>query len=61
LVTNVRQIKSLTDRPSAWASESPSRINVAGLRDIADGAVVGSAIVKRMIDSSSAGPSAIAN
>jgi tryptophan synthase alpha chain len=60
LATNVRQIKSLTDRPVCVGFGISKPHHVAGLRNIADGAVVGSAIVKRMIDSSSAGPSAIA-
>jgi tryptophan synthase alpha chain len=61
LATNVRQIKTLTDRPVCVGFGISKPHHVASLRNIADGAVVGSAIVKRMIDSSTAGPTAIAN
>lgn len=60
LAQNVRQIKGLTDRPVCVGFGISKPQHLAALTHIADGAVVGSAIVKRMIDSASAGPGAIA-
>jgi tryptophan synthase alpha chain len=60
LAQNVRQLKGLTDRPVCVGFGISKPQHLAALAGVADGAVVGSAIVKRMIDSSSAGPSAIA-
>ncbi len=61
LAQNVRQIKGLTDRPVCVGFGISRPQHLAALARIADGAVVGSAIVKRMIDSASAGPAAIAD
>jgi tryptophan synthase alpha chain len=61
LAQNVRQIKGLTDRPVCVGFGISKPQHLAALTNIADGAIVGSAIVKRMIDSASAGPNAIAN
>jgi len=60
LAQNVRQLKGLTDRPVCVGFGISKPQHLAALTGIADGAVVGSAIVRRMIDSASAGPSAIA-
>ncbi|HEY1923121.1 MAG TPA: tryptophan synthase subunit alpha, partial [Tepidisphaeraceae bacterium] len=60
LAQNVRQIKAMTDRPVCVGFGISKPEHVAALNGIADGAIVGSAIVKRMIDSTSAGPAAIA-
>jgi tryptophan synthase alpha chain len=60
LAPNVRQIKSLTDRPVCVGFGISKPAHLTALTGIADGAIVGSAIVKRMIDSASAGPAAIA-
>jgi tryptophan synthase alpha chain len=60
LTDNIRQLKTLTDRPICVGFGISSRQHVLALNNIADGAIVGSAIVKRMSDTASAGPQAIA-
>ncbi len=60
LAQNVRQLKTMTDRPVCVGFGISKPEHVAALSGIADGAIVGSAIVKRMIDSKSAGSAAIA-
>jgi tryptophan synthase alpha chain len=61
LTSNVRQIKGLTDLPVCVGFGISKPQHLSALANIADGAVVGSAIVGRMIDSASAGPAAIAD
>jgi tryptophan synthase alpha chain len=48
LVGNVRQIKSLTDRPVCVGFGIHRREHLAKLDGVADGAIVGSAVVKRI-------------
>jgi tryptophan synthase alpha chain len=60
LAQNVRHLKSMTNLPVCVGFGISKPEHVAALSGIADGAIVGSAIVKRMLDSKSAGPSAIA-
>lgn len=60
LADNIRQIKSLTDRPVCVGFGISTRQHMLALANIADGAIVGSAIVKRMSDCAAAGPQAIA-
>ena len=56
----MRQLKSLTDRPVCVGFGISKPEHVAGLRGIADGAIVGSALVKRMKDRLNDGPAALA-
>jgi tryptophan synthase alpha chain len=60
LTENIRQLKSLTDRPICVGFGISTRQHMIALNNIADGAIVGSAIVKRMTDSAASGPQAIA-
>jgi tryptophan synthase alpha chain len=60
LAQNVRQLKTMTNLPVCVGFGISRPEHVAALSGIADGAIVGSAIVKRMTDSKSAGPAAIA-
>jgi tryptophan synthase alpha chain len=60
LAENLRQLRGMTDRPICVGFGISKPNHLAALANIADGAIVGSAIVQRMIDSSSAGPTAIA-
>jgi tryptophan synthase alpha chain len=60
LSENVRQLKSMTDRPVCVGFGISKPKHLTALKGIADGAIVGSAIVKRMTEMSSASPSAIA-
>ena len=60
LVDNVRQLKGLTDRPVCVGFGISKADHVARLRGIADGAIVGSALVKRMKRRLNDGPAALA-
>lgn len=60
LTDNIRQLKTLTDRPICVGFGISTRQHMLALDHIADGAIVGSAIVKRMADSASSGPQRIA-
>lgn len=60
LSENVRQLRTLTDRPICVGFGISKPSHLAALTDIADGAIVGSAIVKRISDNSTASPDAIA-
>jgi tryptophan synthase alpha chain len=57
---NIHQLKTLTDRPICVGFGISTRQHMLALNNIADGAIVGSAIVKRMSDSASKGPQGIA-
>jgi tryptophan synthase alpha chain len=48
LAGNVRQLKGLTDKPVCVGFGISKAAHVAALRGVADGAIVGSAVVKRM-------------
>jgi tryptophan synthase alpha chain len=61
LEANVRQLKGLTDRPVCVGFGISKAAHVAQLRGIADGAIVGSAVVKRMKGRLNDGPAAIAS
>jgi tryptophan synthase alpha chain len=60
LAENVRQLKSFTKTPICVGFGISKPSHVAGLSGVADGAIVGSAIVKRMGENASASPEAIA-
>jgi tryptophan synthase alpha chain len=60
LAENVRQIKALTPRPVCVGFGISKPRHLADLTHIADGAIVGSAIVRRMTDLATAGPNAVA-
>ena len=60
LAENVRQLKGLTDRPVCVGFGISRPEHVAQLRGIADGAIVGSALVKRMKNRLNDGPAALA-
>jgi tryptophan synthase alpha chain len=60
LAENVRELKTLTDRPICVGFGISKPSHVAALAGVADGAIVGSAIVKRMGDNPSASPDSIA-
>ena len=60
LAQNVRQLKSLTDRPVCVGFGISKPAHVAQLRGVADGAIVGSALVKRMKGRLNGGPDALA-
>ena len=60
LADNVQALKQLTDRPVCVGFGISRPEHVAGLAGVADGAIVGSAYVKRMHDHLSEGPQAIA-
>jgi tryptophan synthase alpha chain len=60
LAQNVRQLRTMTDRPVCVGFGISKPKHLAALTGIADGAIVGSAIVKRMTELSSASPSTIA-
>jgi tryptophan synthase alpha chain len=57
---NVRQLKGLTDRPVCVGFGISKPAHVAQLRGIADGAIVGSALVKRMKGRLNEGPQVLA-
>lgn len=60
LTTGVRQLRSLTDRPVCVGFGIHRPEQVAGLQGVADGAIVGSAYVKRMKQHLAEKPEAIA-
>jgi len=60
LAANVANLKSLTDRPVCVGFGVSTAQHVAQLAKIADGAIVGSAIVKRITQHKAAGAKAIA-
>jgi tryptophan synthase alpha chain len=60
LAGNVRQLKELTDRPVCVGFGISKPTHVAQLRGLADGAIVGSALVKRMKHRLNDGPAALA-
>jgi tryptophan synthase alpha chain len=60
LAQNVRELKTLTDRPICVGFGISKPSHVAALAGVADGAIVGSAIVKRMGENLSASPQSIA-
>jgi tryptophan synthase alpha chain len=60
LPSNIRQLKSLTDRPICVGFGISTRQHMLALTNIANGAIVGSAIVKRMTEAAPSGPAAIA-
>ena len=61
LEENVRQLKGLTDRPVCVGFGISKPAHVAQLRGVADGAFVGSALVKRMKGRLNDGPAAVAD
>lgn len=60
LAANVAELKSLTDRPVCVGFGIHKAEQVADLAKMADGAIVGSAIVKRMTRHTAEGPAGIA-
>ncbi|MDB5174918.1 MAG: trpA [Phycisphaerales bacterium] len=60
LAENVRQLKGLTDRPICVGFGISQARHVAQLQGLADGAIVGSGVVKRMKSHVQGGPAAIA-
>jgi tryptophan synthase alpha chain len=60
LADNVRQLKGLTDRPVCVGFGISKPAHVEQLRGVADGAIVGSALVKRMKGRLNDGPAALA-
>lgn len=60
LADNVRQLKQMTDRPVCVGFGISKPAHVAQLRGVADGAIVGSAMVKRMKPRLTDGPEALA-
>ncbi len=60
LTANVQAIKQLTDRPVCVGFGLHTREQITELAKIADGAILGSAFVKRMNQIAKAGPEAIA-
>jgi len=61
LDSNIRNLKSLTARPICVGFGISTAGHVAQLNGVADGAIVGSAVVRRMTQHESEGPAAIAN
>jgi tryptophan synthase alpha chain len=60
LAANVRQLKGMTDRPVCVGFGISKAAHVAQLQGVADGAIVGSAFVKRMKPRLAEGPEALA-
>ena len=60
LAKNLLDLKSATDRPVCVGFGLHTRAQVSALATMADGAIVGSAFVKRMTDASGGGPAAVA-
>ena len=60
LANNVRQLKQMTDRPVCVGFGISKAQHVAQLQGLADGAIVGSAYVKRMKQRLADGPQAVA-
>ena len=58
---NVEGLKAMTDLPVCVGFGVSQADHLSQLQGIADGAIVGSALVRRMAESISAGPTAIAN
>jgi tryptophan synthase alpha chain len=61
LAANVAELKSLTDRPICVGFGIHKAEQVAQMAKIADGAIVGSAIVKRMTQHAAEGPAGVAS
>jgi tryptophan synthase alpha chain len=61
LAQNVTQLKSVTDRPVCVGFGISNAQHVAQLARVADGAIVGSAVVRRMTQHENGGPDAIAS
>jgi tryptophan synthase alpha chain len=61
LEQNVRELKSLTDRPVCVGFGISRAEHIKQLSKVADGAIVGSALVKRMTQHVNDGPNAIAD
>jgi tryptophan synthase alpha chain len=61
LADGVRNMKSLTDRPVCVGFGISTSAHVSQLKGVADGAIVGSAVVRRMKENESAGPERIVN
>jgi tryptophan synthase alpha chain len=57
---NVQQLKQMTDRPICVGFGIHKAEHVKQLSDVADGAIVGTAVVRRMKENVTAGPTAIA-
>jgi tryptophan synthase alpha chain len=60
VAVNVREIRQLTDKPICVGFGIHRPEQLVSLRGVADGAIVGSAIVRRMRDAQDGGPAAIA-
>ena len=60
LERNVRELKSLTDRPVCVGFGISKPQHVQQLAGVADGAIIGSALVRRMADHATQGPQAVA-
>jgi tryptophan synthase alpha chain len=60
LAENVRQLKGLTEKPVCVGFGISKAAHVAGLRGVADGAIVGSAVVTRMRSRMHEGADAVA-
>jgi tryptophan synthase alpha chain len=58
---NIQALKAVTDRPVCVGFGISKPQHVAQLRGLADGAIVGSAVVRRMAENEAAGPRAIAD
>ena len=56
LESNIRQLKSITDRPVCVGFGISKPEHVAQLAGLADGAIVGTAFVRRMTEHASQGP-----
>lgn len=61
LAENVRGLKAMTDLPICVGFGVSRPDHLSQLAGVADGAIVGSALVRRIAESISAGPAAIAN
>ncbi len=61
LVPNVRQLKEMTNLPICVGFGISKPQHLASLAGAADAAIVGSAIVRKITESASAGPQAVAN
>ena len=57
---NLKQLRGMTDRPVCVGFGISKAAHVAQLRGIADGAIVGRAVVKRMQRRTGEGPEAVA-
>ncbi len=60
LEANIKNLKTLCDRPICVGFGISTPQHVAQLAPFADGAIVGSAVVRRMVQHENAGPAAIA-